>query len=197
MSLGIYEVAVVLPVCLILSILGLAFAGVLIGGIARRVLRKGPPMPGKVDFWAQGAYGLWTGGEDSGQWDEGRARSSLESWYGATGRASFDRVIDDLREGTTGNPSWDLCRALDLLRIGVAAGYISVEECQARTRAVAKVLRDHYDSWEDLATAFEQGMYAWQDGRGITDVEARGRVQRNLPTLRSYLWPRIAWDARL
>ena len=47
------------------------------------------------------------------------------------------------------------------------------------------------------ADEFEKGMHAWQDGRGVTDPNERGRVERNLPTLRAYIWPRIAWNARL
>jgi len=197
MSIGMSELLVILPVCLVLSILVFVFAGVLVGGLVRRMTRKGPPMPGTVDYWAQNCYGLWTGGEDSGQWEEARARQSLQSWYGATDRAGFDRVIAGLKMGTTGNPAWDLVRAVDLLRIAVAAGYMTNPECWAEVRSIAKTLREAYGSWEELATGFEQGMHAWQDSRNVMDPNERGRVQRNLPTLRAYLWPRAAWGARL
>ena len=70
-------------------------------------------------------------------------------------------------------------------------------ECWAKVRAIAKSLRESYESWEHLADEFEKGMHAWQDGRGVTDPNERGRVERNLPTLRAYIWPRIAWNARL
>jgi hypothetical protein len=197
MSVDFTTLMYVLPVCLVLGILGISIAGVIVGGIFRRMFRKGPEMPGNVQFWAQGCYGLWTGGEDSGQWDQGRAQSALSSWYGAKDRALFDAVIAGLQGGQTGSVAWDLVRAIDLLRIGAAAGYITHDECWARTRVIAAALRKSYESWEDLADGFEEGMHEWQDSRNVTDPNERGRVERNLGMLRQYIWPRVAWNARL
>ncbi len=147
--------------------------------------------------WTHAAYSLWTGGEDSGAWPRERAASSLSSWYGATGPGPFWNVIRGLRSGQTGNPAWDRVRALDLLRIARAAEYIDDEQCWTEAGAIATELQRLYSGWEQLAYAFEVGMRAWQEGRGITDPAEVGRVQRSLPLLRQQIWPRIPYSAQL
>ncbi|MEQ1502066.1 MAG: DUF1266 domain-containing protein [Myxococcota bacterium] len=150
-----------------------------------------------VERWAAGAYGLWTGGEDCATWAADRARESLASWYGATDPAALAGTIDALVAGQTGNVAWDQVRALDLLRIGVAAGYLTSDQCWAQVRSIAAALRAAYPSWEALGTGFEAGMHAWQDSRDIVDPSQRGRVQRNLPALRTGVWPAIPYGAPL
>lgn len=155
-----------------------------------------PPRPA-VERWAAGAWGLWSGAEDSAAWDGERARQSLQAWYGAGDADALKRVIDGLVAGQTGNAAWDQVRAIDLVRIGVAAGYLSPEECWSVVRQIASSLRGSYGSWEELGAAFEAGMNAWQDSRGITNEGERARVRRNLPHLRSVVWPAVAWAAVL
>ena len=146
--------------------------------------------------WVRGAYALWTGGEDSGTWDQARASQSLNDWYGATGPGAFWQVIAELRGGgQTGNQAWDDVRALDLLRIGRAAQYIDDDACWTEAGKIARELRRRYRSWDELAAGFEQGMNAWQRRRGVTDPAQLGRVQRHLPALRQELWPRVRYDA--
>lgn len=160
--------------------------------VSRRRAREGRTMQ-----WAHAAYSLWTGSEDSGQWERSRGVQSLKDWYGVEDTAAFWKLIKGLETGQTGNPAWDQVRALDLLRIGVAAGLITDDACWEAVRRIATSLRSKYDSWEALATAFEAGMLAWHDSRGVTDEQQRGRVQRNLGTLRMYTWKTIDWTASI
>jgi hypothetical protein len=198
-------VAVGVPALVVVAVLGLVGLVVLSGMVRwwlamRRVqaAMAPPPLPPAVERWAAGAYGMWTGGEDCATWDPERARQSLQSWYGATDAASLGRTIDGLATGNaTGNAAWDQVRAVDLVRIGMAAGYLSREQGQQRIRSLAKALRARHGSWEETCSAFEAGMHEWQDSRGITDEAARGRVQRNLPQLRAAIWPQIPYDAAL
>ncbi|HEX2730149.1 MAG TPA: DUF1266 domain-containing protein [Polyangiaceae bacterium] len=172
---------------------------VVIGGIVfaliQRALSKGKEQ--RVERWAQAAYALWTGGEDSATWNRERAQNSLSSWYGADSSKKFFDVIDELRSGQTGNAAWDQVRALDLLRIGRAADYVDDEDCRKHIAKIGATLQTTYRSWPELAQAFEAGMNAWQDQRGITDQNQRGRVQRNLPKLQRELWPKIDYGASL
>jgi hypothetical protein len=147
--------------------------------------------------WTKGAFSLWTGGEDCGAWPEGRAKTSLANWYGATGPGKFWEVVSDLRSGTTGNVAWDRVRALDLLRIGFAARFIDADQCWTEAAKIGTELQSKYRSWEDLAQVFEAGMQNWQRSRGVTDPNELGRVQRHLPALRAQIWPRVAWGTRL
>ncbi len=151
----------------------------------------------RIPKWARGAYGLWTGGDDSGAWARERAVSSLSSWYGATHVGAFRAVITDLKSGTTGVPAWDLVRALDLLRIGVAAGYIDLDECWTEAARICKTLQSTHTSWEHMAQVFEVGMHSWQQRSGVTDPNETGRVKRNLPRLRAEVWPTAPWGAEL
>lgn len=172
---------------------------VIVGGIVfalvQRMQAKGKEQ--RVERWAHAAYSLWTGGEDSATWNQERAQNSLNSWYGAGSAGTFFEVIDGLRAGQTGNPAWDQVRALDLLRIGRAADYVDDEDCRKHMAEIGVALQSKYRSWKELASAFEAGMNAWQNQRGVTDPNERGRVQRNLPKLERELWPRIDFGASL
>ncbi len=150
-----------------------------------------------IAHWTHGAYAIWTGGEDSGTWAADRAQRSLSEWYGVTGPGHVWQTINELRHGQTGNPAWDQVRALDILRIAVAAKYLDDDACLSEASKIGVMLQARYRSWEELAQAFEAGMLAWHDRRGVTDPGQRGRVQRNLPALRAAIWPRVRWDVRL
>jgi hypothetical protein len=190
-----------LPYAIVTLVFGLVCSAIALSVFASAVrwffVSRRRAREGRTVQWAYGAYGLWTGGEDSGQWNRDRGVSSLRDWYGVEDSAAFWAQIKELEQGQTGNPSWDQVRALDLLRIGVAAGYITDDECWDAVRRIATSLRGTYRSWEELARAFETGMLEWHDRRGVTDEQQRGRVQRNLPTLRQYTWPNIPWDAAI
>jgi hypothetical protein len=150
-----------------------------------------------LERWTRGAYGLWTGGEDSGDWPQERATRSLASWYGATGSGRLWEVIAELRDGQTGHAAWDQVRALDLLRIGRAAGFLDDDQCWTEAGKIARELQRRYRSWDELAAAFEAGMNAWQRRRGVTDPAELGRVQRHLPALRKDTWRQVRYDAAL
>lgn len=171
-------------------------AVVLIGiGIAVFKVISGKKSAQALRHWTQGAYSLWTGGEDSGTWAPERAQKSLASWYGATGPGKFWEVIAGLRAGRTGNISWDRIRAFDLLRIGYAARFIDDDQCWTEAGKIAVELQSQFRSWEELAQSFETGMQTWQRSSGITDPAETGRVQRHLPKLRQQIWPLIRYDA--
>jgi len=168
--------------------------GVIVGAVSIMMSKR---RRAKGVEWVRAAYCIWTGGEDSATWPMDRAKKSLASWYNAANVGTFWNVIKDLRSGTTGNMAWDRIRALDILRIGMAAGYIDADQCQTQGAGIGAELQKKYGSWEELALAFEAGMQAWQRGSGNTDANAMGRVQRNLPALREKIWPGVPWSSPL
>ncbi|MCA9706154.1 MAG: DUF1266 domain-containing protein [Myxococcales bacterium] len=177
-----------------------ALAGIMVlGGVVVALVRArlGPPEPVSVSEWAHAAYSIWTGGEDCGEWDRARAQDALRSWYAVQDPRGFWGVVEGLRRGQTSSLAWDQVRALDLLRIGTAAGYVAPAECWSETGAIAASLRERFDSWAAVARDFEAGMHAWQDQRGVTDPQQRGRVQRNLPYLQGTAWKQAAFLAPL
>jgi hypothetical protein len=141
--------------------------------------------------WSHGAYGIWSGLEDSGAWAPHRAQHSLEQWYGIVDRPALTEHVEVL--STTSG--WDLVRAVDLLRMGLAAGYLDQDDCSEKTRQLATVIRTHFTSWDALAADFEAGMHAWQDSSGVTDEKERARVQRNLAVLRPQVWSKVKFSA--
>ncbi len=147
--------------------------------------------------WLAGVYGVWTGADDSASWDRARAVNSLRNWYGVESTHDLDNQIEELLRGQTGSVGWDVGRAADLLRIGVAAGYYSEDDCLEKASTLAERLRGIYGSWEEYAAGFEQGMNAWQHRRNVTDPEQLGLVRRNLPHLRGSVWPKVSWDTSL
>ncbi len=172
---------------------------VVLGGIVFAVIRSmvGKKRMAATPAWARGAYSIWTGGEDSGTWDASRAASSLQSWYGVGNAASFWNVVNGLRQGQSGNVAWDQVRALDLLRIAVAARYIDEERCWLEAGGIGRYLQGRFDSWETLAQVFEAGMHQWQRERNMRDPHEQNRVQRNLPILRSQIWPSVPFKMPL
>jgi hypothetical protein len=152
---------------------------------------------GQVDVWAHAAYSLWTGGEDSATWTPKRAQDSFASWYGAKSGGASQQVVEGLRKGKTGNAAWDKVRALDLVRIALAAGYYDKDQVRQQEAGIGRELQQAYGSWEDLSRAFEAGMQDWQRGSGTTDPNELGKVQKHLPKLRGEIWPKIAYGTTL
>lgn len=174
-----------------------AVAVVVLGAIIGLVtVRASKRRAAALQRWVHAAYSLWTGGEDCASWRTDRAASSLASWYGATGPGGFWKIIAELRAGQTGNPAWDQVRALDLLRIGRAAGFVDDDQCWTEACKIAVDLQRRYRTWDELAAQFEAGMLAWHQRRGVTAPDELGRVQRNLPNVRA-LWPQVRFDATL
>ncbi len=175
-----------------------AVAVVLLGvGVGVFTVMRGKRARGAGERWVRAAFSIWSGGEDSASWPAQRAQQSLSSWYGATNVGKFWEVIRGLRQGQTGNVAWDAVRALDLLRIGLAAQYIDAEACYDEAWKIGRDLQQRHGSWEELAQAFEAGMRAWQQRQGITDLQETGRVQRNLPALRQQIWPTVDFKTTL
>ena len=168
--------------------------GIIVAIVTAKLSKKKKEM---IPRWTRGAYGLWTGGEDSGTWPRERAIQSLSSWYGATNVGALRAVIADLKRPDTSMVEWNMIRALDLLRIGVAAGYIDQEECWTEAGRICQTLQQTHTSWEHLGQCFEVGMHAWQGRSGITDPNETGRVKKNLPRLRAEVWPQAPWNAPL
>ena len=185
------------PVVLVL--VPIAVVVVVLLGVAIAVVKvmSGKKAARQRKQWAQGAYSIWTGGEDCGTWEEVRAQKSLASWYGAKGPSAFWEVVAGLRRGRTGNIAWDRIRAIDLLRIGCAARFIDAEQCFTEAARIGVELQQQYRTWEDFAKGFEAGMLSWQQSSGVADPQETGRVQRNLPKLRQQIWPQVPYDARL
>lgn len=168
-------------------------------GVVVAVIRSimGKKAAAATPAWARGAYSIWTGGEDSGTWDAQRAANALRSWYGANDAQAFWSVINGLRQGQSGNVAWDQVRALDLLRIAVAARWIDEERCWVECGGIGRFLQAKFQGWEQLAQAFEAGMHEWHRQRNVRDPQELNRVQRNLPALRSQIWPSVPWKMAL
>lgn len=182
------------------TLIPVAGGAVIVLGILFAIFKSimGNKTKGAVEQWARGAYGLWTGGEDSSTWDLARAQTSLKSWYGVQGGPGFWKMLDGLREGAqTGNVAWDSVRAIDLLRIGMAATYIDADQCRTEVVKFGSDLQRRYPNWEELAKGFEKGMNEWQARSGTTDLVQLGKVQANLPTLRKNVWPSIPYATTL
>jgi hypothetical protein len=172
------------------ALIGAAAGCVVVGGGLFAVLkaREGAQTASR---WARGVCGIWSGLEDSGAWLAPRAQHALQNWYGIGDRGALAQQVEALLT-TSG---WDLVRAVDLLRMGLAAGYLDADECSERTRQVAEFIRLHFNSWQALADDFEAGMHAWQDQRGVTDVKERTRVQRNVAVLKPRVWSKVRLSA--
>lgn len=181
---------ILIPVAVVVVV----FLGIVFAMFRSMITKKNKA---KLELWVKGAYSIWTGGEDSASWPSNRAQNSLRDWYSVHNYNSFLGVIAELKKGQTNSPAWDRVRALDILRIGRAAGYIDDEQCWREAAIICIELQKLHKSWEELAQAFEHGMQTWQHSRGMTDPQQTGRVQRNLPTLRQQIWPQIPYDASL
>lgn len=184
---GLLRPGLLIPIAVVVVIL----LGIGIAVVGMMLAKK---KQGLFQVWVRGAFSIWTGGEDSATWAAQRAQQSLQSWYGITGPGKLWEVIKDLKAGTTGNVAWDRVRALDILRIAVAAGIIDNDQCYTEARSIVRELQSAYRDWESLAQGFEQGMNAWQRSRGVTNADELGRVQKNLPVLRQQIWPQVPYN---
>ncbi len=182
--------SVIVPVAIVLVVL----IGV---GVAVFTIMMGKKKGRSVDAWARGAYSIFTGGEDSATWARERAQSAFRDWYDAPSGGAAQNVIEELINGQTGNQAWDKVRALDLVRMALAAGYIDQDQSKAYQARVGQALQRSHQGWEQLAQAFEAGMSAWHQRQNQTNPHETQRVQRHLPILRSQIWPTIPWNTTL
>ncbi len=178
----------VVPIAIAVVVLG-----VIIGVIAMGLGKKAES---NARAWMAASWSLWTGGEDSGTWEQQRAVTSLANWYGAANPGTFWKVIEGLRKGQTGNAAWDIVRAFDLLRIGFAAKYVDDDQFLTEGSKMAVELQSKYSSWDELSGAFEKGMNDWQRSRNITDEKETGRVKRNQPAFQT-LAKKVGFKAKL
>ena len=183
--------AVIVPVAIVVVLL----VGV---GVAVFTMVLGKKKGKSLEAWARGAYSIWTGGEDSATWTPERAQKSFRDWYGAQSGGQAQNVIEGLiTDGQTGSLAWDKVRALDLVRIALAARYIDDDQSKAYVARIGQVLQRSHQGWEHLAQSFEQGMQAWHQRMNQTNPQETQRVQRNLPVLRSQIWPQAPWGTTL
>jgi hypothetical protein len=183
--------AVIVPVAIVVVLL----VGV---GVAVFTMVLGKKKGRGLDSWARAAYAIWTGGEDSATWTPDRAQSAFKNWYGANSGGQAQNVIEGLIvDGQTNSLAWDKVRALDLVRIALAARYIDEDQSRAYIARIGQLLQRSHQGWEHLAQSFEQGMQAWHHRQNVTDPKETQRVQRNLPTLRAQIWPQIPWATTL
>lgn len=182
--------SVLVPVAVVLVLLlggGIAVVGIMMAK------KKGQ----LLDAWAHAAYSIWTGGEDSATWAADRAQTSFKNWYGAASGGQAQNTIAEVMGGQTGNLAWDNVRALDLVRMGLAAGYLDQDQVKTYQAKIGNALQRRYGSWEQLAQDFEAGMRAWHQRMGQTNPQETERVQRNLPKLRAQIWPKVPFTATL
>ncbi len=182
--------AVIVPVAIVVVLL----VGV---GVAVFTIMMGKKKGRSLDAWARGAYSIFTGGDDSASWARERAQNAFRDWYGAPSGGMAQNVIEELINGQTGNEAWDKVRALDLVRMALAAGYIDLDQSKAYQARIGQALQRSHQGWEQLAQAFEQGMSAWHRRQNQTNPQETQRVQRHLPILRAQIWPTIPWNTVL
>jgi hypothetical protein len=92
---------------------------------------------------------------------------------------------------------WDYGRDICLCRWAYHAGYISEQEAWKRIMAVANILQDEFDSWEDLGRNYLIGRQFWS----YSETKEQGHVfedaYQRLVDMRSSPWNRYAWDMDL
>ena len=142
--LGIMDVddilvpAVIVPVAIVVVLL----IGV---GVAVFTIMMGKKKGRSLDAWARGAYSIFTGGEDSASWAPERAQNAFRDWYGAPSGGMAQNVIEELINGQTGNEAWDKVRALDLVRMALAARYIDQDQSKTYEARIGQALRRSRD----------------------------------------------------
>ena len=111
--------------------------------------------------WAHGAYGLWSGAEDSGTWPRERAQQSLQNWYGIGDRSALMKYVEGLKRGGATTASWDMVRGVDMLRMGFASGYLDEDDCWEAVRQIALVRLAGRQLPSSVAAFAEHVQRAW------------------------------------
>ncbi len=98
--------------------------------------------------------------------------------------------------GKKGLRAWDLCRLINLARLGYALGYIGEEEAWKWIDESAAVLRDTCSSWMDLGNQFMLGRMFWGGNAdaGRLYLQASGAMTRLMTG--EGQWTKLPWPPK-
>jgi hypothetical protein len=146
--------------------------------------------------WVQAAFLIVTGDCDYGHLGPGEGRRLLQRWWNVHGVRDHVDTLDDLSAAP--DNAWDLLRFIIVVRMGVAAGYLSDEDGWAEIRPIAARLRDAYDGWLAMGHAYLTARRQWQGVAldGTEDDPTMRRIAENIEELRATRWTEVPWDLR-
>jgi hypothetical protein len=144
--------------------------------------------------WVQCAFLIVTGDCDYGHLAPGDGRRMLQRWWNIHGVRDHSDTLDDLAAAP--DNAWDLVRFVLVVRMGVAAGYLSDDEGWEEIRPIAARLRNAYDGWAALGQAYLTARRQWQGVAldGTEDDPTMRRIVDNIEELRATRWLEVPYD---
>ena len=146
--------------------------------------------------WARGVYALLSP-QDYGRLPQGGAQMILRRDWGCETPAKLHGLLERRFALETGDPAWDLVRAVILARLGAAAGYMSPPDSWAVVgRARNEILR-HYACWAELGEAYADARMRWLRSTGEVEPDEKrpfDEVRYAMKDLAQNLWPHVAFS---
>ncbi len=134
--------------------------------------------------FAHGVVAIITGGADYGYMSPSKIRPVLEQMWSITTPANVDHVVAELSEGTT---AWDLVRAVHVIRMSVAAGYLPIEKGWTKIAPIAQKLQRSYPSWDATMRAYHHDRAGWVAHSGAS-VDSPEKVEREIAGFERGVW---------
>ncbi|HDZ69409.1 MAG TPA: DUF1266 domain-containing protein, partial [Phycisphaerales bacterium] len=126
-------------------------------------------------------------------------RELLEKTKGDNEKLQEIRIVKKYYEelGEKSIMAWDYGRDICLCRWGYMAGYVSEEEAWTRIMAVAQMLQNKFDSWEDLGRNYLIGRQFWSYEKTKEEGHLFEDAYQRLLDMKSSPWNKYPWDMDL
>ena len=168
-------------------------------GARRRLLAEFADERDPVRRWAQGVFGIITGGTDYGHGDKQELRRGLREGWGIT---SVEEFQDQLRELNSERPqskpeaAWCWVRAANLARMAAGAQLISQDISWRLVVPFLVRIQKSFAGWEELGQSYRVAWEDWLREREIKREEVEN-VEESIEALREDVWRGLKFDQPL
>lgn len=144
--------------------------------------------------WLQVAFGFINFRDPAYTSGDVACRASLKRDWSIESREALLQRAEKLELMMQANPAWHGIRLINMLRIGVGAGYLKAEESWERALTVGRKLQPAYQSWDEVAAAIQAAL----DAQTGTWVEAaRKSLDDNISQLRQFNFRNVKYETQL
>jgi Protein of unknown function (DUF1266) len=169
------------------------------GGARQRLLEQFADDRDPVRRWAQGVFGIISGGSDYAYGDKGHLRAGLSEWWGIDDAAQFQARYSALRaEQPQSKPeaAWCWVRAVNLTRMAAGAQFISNDESWRLIAAILPRIQGSFAGWEDLGQSYLAARDVWLHERNV-DRQNIESVEDSIKALREDVWREVSFNQPL
>ena len=140
-----------------------------VGGESKAVTSAEKWIVATYAMWSEYNGGKWykIGGHEKNEMERNALRKLLSrDWQINDKDEGLDIVVNLISTRIHNNieaDAWDYCRAMQLLGMFYISDYLEREEMMEYASEVAEVIKENYNSWEEMCESYLKGYAAWRN----------------------------------